>query len=132
MDYDIEFTESGPFDVVVTTSGKATAAEMAAGRRRVLDDPRFRPGMSLLVDHSLLDNSDITRAEVQLAAESLGRDRDASGLGSIAMVAPTSLNFGLARMFETFAGEELEDAVTVVRSREEAEAWLESMHPAPQ
>ena len=132
MDYDIEFTESGPFDVVVTTSGKATAAEMAAGRRRVLDDPRFRPGMSLLVDHSLLDNSDITRAEVQRAAETLGRDRDTSGLGSIAMVAQTSLNFGLARMFETFAGEELEDAVTVVRSREEAEAWLESMHAAPQ
>ena len=44
MVYDIEFTQSGAFDVVVTTSGKATAAEMAAGRRRVLEDPRFGPG----------------------------------------------------------------------------------------
>ena len=130
MVYDIEFAASGPFDVVVTTSGKATAAEMAAGRRRILDDPRFRPGMTLLVDHSLLDNADITRADVQRAAESLNRDRAASGLGWIALVAPTSLNFGLARMFELLAGEELEGAWIVVRSRDEAEAWLESKQAA--
>ena len=82
--------------------------------------------MSLLVDHSLLDNSAITREEVNRAALSLNRDRTASGLAYIALVAPTSLNFGLARMFEAFAGDELEGSVIVVRSRAEAEAWLES------
>jgi hypothetical protein len=126
VNYDIEFTESEPFEVVVTTAGKATAAEMADGRRRLLDDPRFRAGMSLLVDHSLLDNSGITRDEVQRAAMSLNRDRARSGLEYIALVAPTTMNFGLARMFEALAGDDLEGSVIVVRTREEAYSWIES------
>jgi hypothetical protein len=130
VDYDIEFTESGPFEVVVTTSGEASGAEIEAGRRRVLADPRFRPGMSILLDHSLLDNAGADAHEVHGVASSLERDRATSGFAYIAIVAPDALTYGLGRMWELLAGDELERAVTVVHTREEAYAWLESKRHA--
>ena len=91
MNYDIEFTESGPFEVVVTTSGEASGAEIEAGRRRVLADPRFRPGMSILLDHSLLDNTGAEAHEVRGLASSLDRDRASSGFAYLAIVAPDAV-----------------------------------------
>lgn len=126
MLYEFEFTESGPFDVVVTTSGKATGAEIEAGRRRLLADPRFKPGMNILVDNSQLDNAGATAEDVRAVAESLERDRAASGFGCLAIVAPDAVSFGLSRIWEALAGESVEPALTVVRTREEAIAWLRS------
>jgi hypothetical protein len=126
VNYDIEFTESGPFEVVVTTSGEASGAEIEAGRRRVLADPRFRPGMSIMLDHSLLDNSGAEAHEVRGLASSLDRDRASSGFAYLAIVAPDAVTYGLGRMWESLASEEVESAVTVVRTREEAYVWIES------
>jgi hypothetical protein len=125
MVYEIEFNDSGPFHVVVTTSGKPSTREMIAGRHRVYADPRFRPGMNLLIDHSQLEGSGISNDAVRALAESANRDATAAGLGSLAIVAPNSLTFGLGRMWEALAGEEFEGKVVVVRSRAEALEWID-------
>jgi hypothetical protein len=121
---DIEFTESGPFHVVVTTSGEPSTSALEAGRRRVLTDPRFRRGMNVLYDHSRLESSDVPTAEIRSLAASAERDRAASGIGFFAIVAPTALMFGLTRMFEALAGEEFEAQGMIVRSRTEAFEWI--------
>jgi hypothetical protein len=126
MVYEIEFTDSGPFDVIVTTSGVPSLPELEAGRRRVLADSRFRPGMKVLIDHSRLEIPPGTPAEaIRTFAASHARDRAASCGYFLAAVAPTSLTFGLGRMWEAFIGEGFEDDTIVVRSRGEAYAWIE-------
>lgn len=126
MVYEIEFTDSGPFDVIVTTSGVPSLLELEAGRRRVLADPRFRPGMKVLIDHSHLEIPAGTSAEeVRMFAASHARDRAASCGYFLAAVAPTTLSFGLGRMWEASIGEGLENDTTIVRSRAEADEWIE-------
>jgi hypothetical protein len=82
--------------------------------------------MSILLDHSQLDNTGADANEVRAVASSLDRDRAASGFAYIAIVAPDAVTYGLGRMWESLASEDVESAVTVVRTREEAYAWIES------
>ena len=82
--------------------------------------------MSILLDHSQLDNTGAGANEVRAVASSLDRDRAASGFAYIAIVARDAVTYGLGRMWESLASEDAESAVTVVRTREEAYAWIES------
>ena len=123
--YDIEFTASGPFDVVITTSGEPSAHELEAGRRRLFADPHFRRGMNVLVDHSHLDAGALSSETVRKLADSAERDWMASGLGCLAVVAPASIMFGLSRMWEALAARTFEQRVAVFRSSAEELEWID-------
>ena len=53
MNHSIRFAH--PEDVVITTSGTASLAGLDTVVAELLDDPRYRPGLVLLFDHSRLD-----------------------------------------------------------------------------
>jgi hypothetical protein len=126
MTYDIDFDDTGAFDLVVRASGVFDLNEFLEGRERVLNDPRFRSGMNVLVDHSQLDLSSATIDDVRAAASSAARRYATSGPGRIAIVAPTSVAFGLGRMWQSLSTDELAENSVVVETVAKAEAWLAS------
>jgi hypothetical protein len=124
MAWAYEFSEAGPFDVVVTIDGVMSPELIEAGRRRLLADPRFRPGMSVLVDNSDVDTSNTTADRLRAIAASAARDYANAGVEDLVMLAPESVTFGLLRMWHTFLSDELAGRAAVVSSLDEAEAWL--------
>jgi len=68
MNYECEFTD-GPFEVIVTTSGKADLVQFVEGRRRIMRDPRYRPTMNVLLDHTRLNLSRVTSDDLARMAD---------------------------------------------------------------
>ena len=88
----------------------------------------------MLSDHTDLDVSELSAAEIEQIAAA--RDRFAGSLGacSALVVGPGSpAKYGLARMFEALATEEPGDPVRVFETSDAALAWLraEDAKPVP-
>lgn len=129
MRYSIEFGGSSR-DVTITTSGLADADGLIGFVRDLVASPRFRPGMSILVDHMSIDASRLTGADVRAQANVVVQLAEQLGPSKVAIVVPTPLTFGYARMYEHHAAEaQLESRVFY--SRRDALAWLESNRAAP-
>jgi hypothetical protein len=125
VEYAIEMPDDGAFDVIVTTTGRATPQGLVECRRSVITDPRTRPEMNVMFDHTKLDMAGLSTADVQGMAASAARTYLQGGArGYVAIVAPALLTFGLARMFQGFAGEAVREHSTVVRTADEAQEWL--------
>jgi hypothetical protein len=122
--YTIEFG-GAPQDVTITTSGSGTGKGLVDFVRDLVSSPRFRPGMLILVDHLSLDPTPITAADVRAQAEAVILLNERIGPSKVAIVVPTPLAFGFARMYELHA-EPAEVTSKVFYSRSEALEWLES------
>jgi len=122
VQYTIEFG-GDPRLVTITTSGPAERATFVRFREEFVSDPRFRPGMPILIDHLALDTTPLTVPDIRAIAESIARFSDRLGPSRIAIVAPDTLTFGFARMTESLANPE-RMRVSVFYSREEAISWL--------
>jgi hypothetical protein len=85
MDFVIEFGRDD-LDAVVTTGGVANADGFLRLNRALVADCRFRPGMSILVDHTALDTRQYTETNLQEAAASFKALRTRIGAGRIAIV----------------------------------------------
>ena len=99
--------------------------------RDLLSDPGYRLGMNELADLRDVSRLDLTSAgleEVRLLTERAYAGSDASFRSAI--VAPSDLSFGIARMYEIFSSEGPEK-VTVVRTLEEGLAVLGLDHLPP-
>lgn len=125
MNYKCEFVD-GPFGVIVRTSGEADPREFVRGRRSVMNDPRYRPGMNVLLDHTELDFSGVTADGLaEMAESSTGDDDEVGNAGYFAIVTPRPLAFGLARMWQAFLSTQFDERVVIVETVEAAYGWLE-------
>jgi len=123
VEYTYDFGD-GPFDLIVTVSGAASAQEMMLLRGELLGDPRLRPGMNVLYDLTGIDARGLTTDDLRELADD-GRRFEPLGRHAVALVAPKPLAFGLGRMFEAFAANvHLADHVHVAESVDDAYAWL--------
>ena len=122
MEYSIEFG-GAPQDVTVTTSGIGEAAVFVQFVEELVSDPRFQPGMAILVDHSALDTRALFAPDMRVIAnEVLSRD-DQIGTSLVAIVAPAALTFGLARMWKAYTqAARLRSRIFYLR--DDAIAWL--------
>jgi hypothetical protein len=112
-------------DVTITTSGLASVEGLIGFVTDLVANPRYRPGMSILVDHTALDARPLTATDIRTFAMEVVRFDEQIGPSRVAIVVPDPLTFGFARMYELYA----ESAA--VRSRvfyaaSDAHAWLES------
>ena len=124
MEYSIKF-DGPPQDVTITTFGLADAEGLIGFVRDLVANPRFRPGMLILADHLSIDASRLTGADVRAQASVVVGLAEQLGRSKVAIVVPTPLTFGYARMYEHHAVEtQLESRVFY--SRRDALAWLES------
>jgi hypothetical protein len=112
---------------VVTTWGTSvTGASLIDYQRSVWSDPRVR-GFDELIDFRALVKVDVSGEDLRTVA-SLAVQRDEEGDSSrFAIVASTSLTFGLSRMYQILR--DVEDAskreVMVFQVLDEASAWLD-------
>jgi hypothetical protein len=104
VEYAIEFGGS-PQDVTITTSGPASREGLIGFVQDLVDDPRYRKGMFILVDHLALDATSISGADVRAQAERVITLEERLGPCKVAIVVPTPLTFGYARMYELHAAE---------------------------
>lgn len=124
VEYSIRFG-GVPQDVTITTSGLADADGLIGFVRDLVANPRFRPGMLILVDHMAIDASKLTGADVRAQADVVVSLAERLGPTTVAIVVPTPLTFGYARMYEHHASETQLDT-RVFYSRRDALEWLES------
>lgn len=98
--------------------------EFLASYRGFFQDPRFDGVSRLLIDLRRTDSSPRTRSALQRFSEKLGR-RFGRGPGRarVAVVAPSDVSFGLARMLEMSAEHPNLD-VGSFRQVADAVAWL--------
>jgi hypothetical protein len=123
MEHSIQFGGE-PQDVTITTSGPATREGLTAFLMELVSSPRFRPGMLILADHSALDPTTVTAAEVRAQAHIVVGLNGQIGASKIAIVVPNALAFGWARMYELSA-QAAQAESNVFYSRSDALAWLE-------
>lgn len=87
--------------------------------------PRFRTDMSEIFDVSAVTELDLTADEIRDFSATTSANTSKGNGVRVAVVAPTDLTFGLARLYE-LSQVDTTNRICVVRTMAEAEAWLEA------
>lgn len=122
LDHRIEFIDNPPC-VTVTTSGEADWRGWYRYYEELVADRRFRPGLPILIDHSAIDASSLSTAEVGTVARIAAGFEAKLQPSRRAIVVSDALKFGLARMVQGIADPDATSS-GIFRSREEALEWL--------
>lgn len=128
MEFEIVFDTDSEL-VFVRTWGAASLEGSSAYMRALVSDPRWRPEMDVLSDHSALDASYLTAGDIEALVGLFLPSVRAIGTGRRAIVAGSSLKFGLGRMFEAYALKRLSFRTRVFTTVEDAFTWLRSSDP---
>jgi hypothetical protein len=112
-----------PQDVTVTTEGEATTEGFARMNAEFVAHERFRPGLLVLLDHTHLLVDKLNSQDVRTISRDFVRHDADLGAAIVALVAPTPVQFGLARM-STLVAEPTTSEVQVFYTRPEALEWL--------
>jgi hypothetical protein len=128
VEYTIEFSGS-PQDVTITTYGPASRDGLVGFVQDLVDDPRFRPGMFVLVDHLALDATTINGDDIRAQAQRVINLEEELGPCTLAIVVPTPLAFGYARMYELHTAE-TQIHSRVIYNRHDGLAWLDAKRQA--
>lgn len=114
-----------PEDVVLQTFGTASVDGLAAIARAGLRDPRFQPGLRVLIDHRHLDWRQMTTDDIRLRAERMAVEERLLFAGCrVAIVARGPAEFGVIRMLLTYAELDVDVDMEIFVTLEEARAWL--------
>ena len=109
--------------VVARVSGRVDPEDLLAHLTRVNEDARLRPGYHSWFDLSEADPGDIGADFVRRAVEIARRFDERTGSVRVAVLAPSDVAFGLARMYSILV-DSLQREVRVFRGAAEARAWL--------
>jgi hypothetical protein len=123
MEYEIEWVD--PSLVICRTSGLASIEGYEAMMRALVSDPKFRPGIGLIVDHTNVDVSALTAADIEQVADLRARFAGNVAPRAAGIVGPGSpMRYGLGRMFEALVELQAGTDITLFETVEEAIAWL--------
>jgi hypothetical protein len=109
--------------VIITTCGPASVDRFRHLNQTLVDDPRFQPGMPILIDHTALDATALTATDIRAVGEFVATIGKRIGASSIAVVVPDRLTFGFVRMGELIANQPQLNLKTFY-SLDKAVAWL--------
>jgi hypothetical protein len=125
MEYEITWG-GDPEDACVTTRGEASLEGFGAWMQEGLSDPRYREGISFIVDHRELDWSGVSLKGVQDRIELFKQDSNRIGRVRAAMVMRAVVDFGLARMYQAYIElqPDLQIEIGVFTSIEDAREWI--------
>lgn len=124
---EFEFTWIEPSLVVVRTSGSASATGFQKLFDELASQPGFGPGLKMLSDHTDLNVSALSAADIEKITDIRALLTRSLGARSALVVGPNSpAKYGLARMFEAFADSRGDDSVRVFETTDEAMAWLQT------
>jgi hypothetical protein len=94
-----------PEAAILTTSGVARVEDFLEMSQALVEHPRFRAGMPILIDHTRLDASVLTATDIRAIGEFVATIGGKLGPSSIAVVVPDKLTFGFVRMGEMRANQ---------------------------
>ena len=126
MEFQITFD---PDAATLATAGEASLEGFRRGIKALVDDPRFEPGMAILVDHRSLDVTPLDPSDVRAIGEYTATLGERIGPSSVAVVVPDRVTFGFVRMGESFANQP-QLSVRVFYSLPEGVEWLRTQTPA--
>ena len=108
--------------IFAKVSGKFTIQEIVETINKSVQDPKFRPGFSVLSDHSQV-REPITAQQAEQTIEHLVNLSDSMAGSRWAVVTTTAASYGMMRMLSVLA-ERVPMEVQVFSSQSEAEVWL--------
>ena len=125
MEFDFAFTDGdGPADIEETLAGVPTEHGFRLLNETVMSDPRFRAGLTILVDCSALDTSGLSSEELQRLSEHMTvRDWDYPP-AAVAIIAPNEGTFSTVQEYRAHLGGSKSNR-QLFRNRADAVAWLE-------
>lgn len=109
---------------LVTTTGPADPDVYEKSLDAIFNHPDWRPGHCYIYDHTLLDASKLTKADVERIAEIARVRRTRYGVRKSAVVAPNDVEYGIVRMWMVYAEDETKIPTNVFRTLDEAIDWL--------
>lgn len=124
MLYEIEFQDDGPADVEIKLAGLASPAALREFTNQLEADPRFRAGLTLLVDVSGLEAGTLTEATLTALGEHVAARDSQTALLAVAIVADDPEIQKRARVYRATVGGSRSNR-QIVSSRAEGLAWLE-------
>jgi hypothetical protein len=110
--------------LVVRCSGPAVIADVRACLDDVMSHPSWHDGGSVLVDHSDLKVGMLWTAEIQELSDLFTSRREQLSDGRWAILTPSLVVFGLARMWEAFTESDRDFEIGIFRKCAAAERWL--------
>jgi hypothetical protein len=129
MEFTIDFPAGGPADVEMSVSGVPTLAELERFDEALVSDPRFRAGLTILVDVAGLEYAGISAEELQALSEpTVMRDWQYRP-AAMAIVAPGGSTYDHVQRYRAHVGGSRSNR-RVFSSRAEAVAWLEEQRGA--
>jgi hypothetical protein len=125
MEFKFTFQDGdGPADVEMALAGVPTAESFRLMNERLTADPRFRAGLTMLVDCSALDPSGLSDEEVQTLSEQIVQRDWNYAPSAVAIIAPDQQTFSRVRAYRAHVGGSKSNR-HLFSSRAEAVAWLE-------
>jgi hypothetical protein len=126
MEFEIDFPADGPADIEMSVSGVPTLPELELFNEALVSDPRFRAGLTMLVDTAGLESDGISADELQtLSAPQVMRDWQYPP-AAVAIITPTGPTYDHAQRYRAHTGGSRSNR-RVFSSRAEAIAWLEEI-----
>jgi hypothetical protein len=124
MEFEIDFPADGPADIEMSVSGFPTLPELERFNEALVSDPRFRAGLTMIVDVAGLESDGISAEELQrLSAPQMMRDWQYPP-AAVAIVAAAAPTYDHVQRYSAHTGGSRSNR-RVFSSREEAVAWLE-------
>jgi hypothetical protein len=119
MEYSIRFGAEG---VTAEVSGTSELAGQMNLYRDLVGDPRFSPGMSILIDYRGLDERRAPNADVERLSRFVSSLDAELGDAKLAVVVPDTVSYGIGRMSQAQIDTRLR--IRFFFERDEAAAWL--------
>jgi hypothetical protein len=123
MHVTLAFDPEDNADLTITVSGMATRDEFVSLYRALPDDPRFRPGMNILLDFWELRVTALSSDDARDIGRDLAAQEPRYGRARLAVFAPAPVVFGLSRMAE-LTGQFKQMEISVSDTYDEAIEWL--------
>ena len=129
MDCTIDIDEVSEVATVRVT-GPVTVPELALAFERLAAHPQFREDWARLWDFREADLPGLTRADLHRIGHAATTKLSTPGT-RVAVLVARDVDFGMARMFQSWEGDTLPASMRVFREAEAAEAWLKSGESDP-
>jgi hypothetical protein len=128
VEFEIEFrVEDGPADLELTVCGVPTLEGLELLNARLIADPRFRAGLTILVDLCGVDSTGLSHDAVQiLSAPMVVRDWEYAP-AAVAIIAPDERTYNDLRAYRAHLGGSKSNR-HIFSGRPEALAWLEEQN----
>lgn len=113
---------TGHFEV--KTEGNAEVSGFQAFLNEIFNHPKWKPGISVLLDHRDLVLRFFNTDEVRSVSNFVVNNSDKIGKGKWAFVISGNFAYGMARMWQIITEEKAPMEINIFKDREKAISWL--------